>query len=76
MKLPRVRAGEVIRVLERLGFWFARQSGSHKIYKNAQGRRATVPFHAGRILKLPVLKSILRDSGLTVENLIRLLKGN
>ncbi len=33
-KLPRVTAADVIRVLEKSGFLFARQSGSHKIYKN------------------------------------------
>jgi hypothetical protein len=32
-KLPRVTAGEAVRVLERAGFLLARQSGSHKIYK-------------------------------------------
>jgi len=35
-KLPRVTASEVIRALERAGFFLARQSGSHKIYKNAE----------------------------------------
>jgi predicted RNA binding protein YcfA (HicA-like mRNA interferase family) len=41
-RLPRVTAAEVIRVLERGGFALARESGSHKIYKNAVGRRDTV----------------------------------
>jgi predicted RNA binding protein YcfA (HicA-like mRNA interferase family) len=38
-KLPRITAGEVICVLEQLGFYLARQSGSHKIYKNVEGRK-------------------------------------
>jgi predicted RNA binding protein YcfA (HicA-like mRNA interferase family) len=50
-----------------------RQSGSHIIYKNAEGKRATVPFHAAKILHPKVLKSILRDAGLTVEELSTLL---
>jgi len=33
-KLPRVTANEMIKIVERLGFRFSRQSGSHKIYKN------------------------------------------
>jgi predicted RNA binding protein YcfA (HicA-like mRNA interferase family) len=33
-KLPRVTAAEVIKTLEKAGFFFSRQSGSHKIYKN------------------------------------------
>jgi hypothetical protein len=33
-----------------------------------------VPFHAGKILHPKVLKSILTDAGLTVEEFARLLK--
>jgi len=54
-KLPRVTADEVIKALERVGFSLVRQSGSHKIYKNAEGKRVTVPYHAGRILHPKVL---------------------
>jgi|UniRef100_A0A7V3YH41 predicted RNA binding protein YcfA (HicA-like mRNA interferase family) len=73
-KLPRVTAEEVIRVLERAGFSLVRQSGSHKIYKNAEGKRVTVPYHAGKTLHPRVLQSILRDAGLTVEKFKELLK--
>jgi len=38
-KLPRVTASDATRVLEKAGFSFSRQSGSHKIYKNREGRR-------------------------------------
>lgn len=73
-RLPRVTAAEVIRALERVGFLFARQSGSHKIYKNKKGNRVTVPYHAGRIIHPKVLRSILRDADLTVERFKELLK--
>jgi predicted RNA binding protein YcfA (HicA-like mRNA interferase family) len=72
-KLPRITAGEVIEVLEKIGFSFSRQSGSHKIYKNQQGKRATVPYHSGRILHPKVLKNILRDADLSVEKFKELL---
>ncbi|MGC2322111.1 MAG: type II toxin-antitoxin system HicA family toxin [Terriglobales bacterium] len=68
-KLPRVTAREIIAVLEKAGFSLARQSGSHMIYKNASGKRVTVPLHASRTLHPKLLKSILRDAGLTVEQL-------
>lgn len=68
-KLPRVSASEIIKVLEKCGFVMTRQSGSHKIYKNSEGKRATVPFHAGKILHPKVLKSILNEADLTVEEL-------
>ncbi len=72
-KLPRVTAGEIIRVLEQLDFVFARQSGSHKIYRNAAGRRVTVPFHQGKILHPKVLLSILKDADIAPAKLKELL---
>jgi predicted RNA binding protein YcfA (HicA-like mRNA interferase family) len=72
-ELPKVTAKEIMAVLEKEGFSRVRQSGSHKIYKNAQGRRATVPFHGSTILHPKVLKSILRDADISVERLHELL---
>ena len=72
-KLPRLTARQIVAVLEKVGFSLARQSGSHMIYKNAAGKRATVPFHGSIILHPKVLKSILRDAGLDPEALEKLL---
>ncbi|MFA5771713.1 MAG: type II toxin-antitoxin system HicA family toxin [Thermoplasmata archaeon] len=66
-KLPRITADKVIRVLEKLGFICVRQSGSHMIYKNDEGKRVTVPYHSKKVLHPKVLKSILRDANLTVD---------
>jgi predicted RNA binding protein YcfA (HicA-like mRNA interferase family) len=72
-KLPRVTARQIIAVLEKAGFSLARQSGSHKIYRNAAGKRATVPFHATKTLHPKVLRSIMRDAEITLDNLKELL---
>ena len=72
-KLPRVTASEIIKVLEKRGFVLARQSGSHKIYKNAEGGRATVPFHSAKILHPKVLKSIMNEADLSLEDLKKYL---
>jgi len=72
-KLPRLTAREICSILEKLGFSVTRQSGSHMIYKNAEGKRATVPFHAAKVLHPKVLKSIMRDAGLSAEDLQKLL---
>jgi predicted RNA binding protein YcfA (HicA-like mRNA interferase family) len=72
-RLPRVSAIEVIRVLEKIGFILARQSGSHKIYKNATGLRVTVPYHGSTILKPKTFKSILNDADLTIDEFIEQL---
>jgi predicted RNA binding protein YcfA (HicA-like mRNA interferase family) len=68
-KLPRVTATDIIRALEKAGFSLSRQSGSHKIYKNKSGKRVTVPYHAGDVLHPKVLKSILKDADLTINQL-------
>lgn len=73
-KLPRVHAEKVIKVLGRVGFILVRQSGSHKIYKNREGKRVTVPYHSGKILHPKVLRSILRDADLTVEQFKKLMR--
>ena len=72
-RLPRVTARQIIAVLERAGFALARQSGSHMIYKNPAGKRATVPFHASKILHPKLLKSILRDAEISLQDLEKLL---
>jgi predicted RNA binding protein YcfA (HicA-like mRNA interferase family) len=72
-ELPRVTAKEIIKILERCDFHFARQSGSHKIYKNKTGKRVTVPFHADKILHPKITKSIVRDLGISIDDFIKLL---
>jgi predicted RNA binding protein YcfA (HicA-like mRNA interferase family) len=72
-RLPRVSAAEIIKILTAEGFVLARQSGSHKVYKNGAGRRTTVPFHGPKTLHPKLLKSILRDADISVERLRELL---
>ena len=73
-KLPRITAADAIKALEKAGFSLSRQSGSHKIFKNKEGRRVTVPFHSGKILHPKVLASILRDADLTADKFKDFLK--
>jgi predicted RNA binding protein YcfA (HicA-like mRNA interferase family) len=57
------------RAVELLGFSLVRQSGSHRIYRNAEGRRVTPPFHAGRVLHPKLLLSIMREAGISQNQL-------
>lgn len=66
---PKLTAKETIAVLEKNGFVLSRQSGSHKIYKNNNGQRVTVPYHSGKILHPKILKSILKDADISIEKL-------
>lgn len=73
-KLPRVTADDAIRALEKAGFFLVRQSGSHKIFKNDEGTRITIPYHSGKILHPKILKSILKDADLTTDKFIDLMR--
>lgn len=72
-KLPRVKAKEIIKVLEKLGFFLSRQSGSHKIYKNSLGKRVTIPFHTSKTLHPKILKSVLIDAEIDAKELKKIL---
>lgn len=73
-KLPRVTANEMIKIVEKLGFRFSRQSGSHKIYKNDEGKRVTIAYHSGKILHPKVVKNILVDAVLSVDEFKKMMK--
>ena len=73
-RLPRLSASAISSVLEKLGFKLARQTGSHRILKNAEGRRVTLPFHGGKILHPKVLKNILADADIDPDKLRSLLR--
>jgi predicted RNA binding protein YcfA (HicA-like mRNA interferase family) len=73
-KLPRITAVEVIKAMKRAGFFLARQSGSHKIFKNRAGKRVTIPYHSGKTIHLKILHCILMDADLSVEKFKELLK--
>lgn len=72
-KLPKATAKEIIAVLEGVGFILTRQSGSHKIYKNTEGKRVTIPYHSGKILHPKVLKNILKDADINPKELEKLI---
>ena len=65
--VPVLKAREVVALLERLGFVEARQRGSHRPHRHADGRGTTVPFHGSRDMSGTRLRKIARDIGSTVE---------
>lgn len=74
-RLPSLTGAEVIRALIRTGFVRKRQTGSHVILADARTTTTvSVPLHAGRTLSRGIVRDIIRQSGLTVEEFRRLLK--
>lgn len=67
--LPVLKAKEVIRLLERLGFIEVRQKGSHKQFRHKDGRATTVPVH-GRDISPILLRQVLKDIGISAEEFL------
>lgn len=72
--LPVLSGHELIRALERAGYEVDRQKGSHIVLRHVDPphRRLTVPNH--KEIKEGTLRAILRQAGLTPDELVLLLK--
>jgi predicted RNA binding protein YcfA (HicA-like mRNA interferase family) len=72
--LPVVRPRQLIRALERAGFFVHHIRGSHHHLRHPDkpGVLITVPYH-NRDLKRGTLQAILRQAGLTAGELRKLL---
>ena len=73
-KLPIIESKELIRILNRLGFFKFHRVGSHAQFKNTDGRKITVPIHKGKEIGKKTLKGIINDTDLTVEKFIKIIK--
>lgn len=71
---PVVSAGDLVSALERQGFRLVRQRGSHLVLQKREPGTtitAVVPNH--KELAPGTLRSILKRTGLSVEDLVKLL---
>lgn len=72
-KLPVVKARELLAALQHLGFVVSHQLGSHMQLKHPDGRRVTVPVHAGKDIRRGTLRGIVNDIGLSVDEFVEAL---
>jgi predicted RNA binding protein YcfA (HicA-like mRNA interferase family) len=73
--LPIISGNQLVKALESIGYQAVRQRGSHLRLRhpnNGDRKPTTVPLH--KALKRGTLSGILKDTGLSVEELIELLK--
>ncbi|MEK7396158.1 MAG: type II toxin-antitoxin system HicA family toxin [Candidatus Poribacteria bacterium] len=71
-KQPRITGRQVIAALKRLGFEEIRQHGSHvTLYHHVKNSTCTVPTHAGKIIAPKTLRSIVKQAGISVNDLLR-----
>ena len=73
-RLPALKPKDVLRVLQRAGFFIHHTGGSHYILKHPDhpAKRVTIPYHK-RDLKRKTLTSIIEQSGLSNEDFLELL---
>ena len=71
-RLPGLKPIDVIRRLKKLGFEFDRQAkGSHEIWYNpVTRRRVVIPNHPGKDIPQKTLRTIIKQSGLSVEDFL------
>ena len=72
-KLPVISGRDAVKAFGKLGYVFDRQAGSHMILRNEAPpfRRLTIPDH--KTIAKGTLRSLIREAGLTVEELVALL---
>lgn len=67
-KLRLVDAKTAEKLLILLGLERVRQKGSHAFYRHPGGRTTTLPHHKGRMLSRPLLREILKEIEITVDD--------
>jgi predicted RNA binding protein YcfA (HicA-like mRNA interferase family) len=61
-------ARELLSFLLRNGYTENRQTGSHSILKNRDGKTLVIPVHRGKDLPKGLFLRILKDAGFTLED--------
>ena len=69
--IPVFKAKDVVKILENLGFVEVRQRGSYKQFRHDDGRATTIPMHSGRDISPILLRQILKDIGISIEDFLR-----
>jgi predicted RNA binding protein YcfA (HicA-like mRNA interferase family) len=69
-KIPVLKPKEVATILDRLGFKEVRQRGSHKQFRHPDGRFTTLPYHKNRDISPILLRQMVKDINLTIEEFI------
>ena len=74
IRLPILKPAQLIKALEKYGFARTRKSrGSHFRYAHPDGRKTTVPFHEGKDIGRGLLRKILKDADISIEELHKLI---
>ena len=70
-KLPPLKAREVVKGLQTLGFERVRQKGSHAIFHHQDCRRAPIPIHLAKTISPYLLSDILKQLGIAEDEFLQ-----
>ncbi|MBI4312468.1 MAG: type II toxin-antitoxin system HicA family toxin [Chloroflexi bacterium] len=74
MRLPALKARDILAALRKAGFEIDHISGSHYILRHpSRPNRVTVPYHGPEDVKRAVVRTIVEQAGLTEEEFRKLL---
>ena len=73
-KIPRITAIKAEKAIIKMGYRIKRQSGSHRIYKNQNDKRITLPIHSNETIHPKIIKAILTENNLTIAEFKKLIK--
>lgn len=67
---PSISGKKLIKVLTRFGFVVVRIKGSHHFLRHADGRTTVIPVHSNEDIGKGLLRKIIADCDLTIEELV------
>jgi predicted RNA binding protein YcfA (HicA-like mRNA interferase family) len=70
-ELPIISGDEAIKVFKRLGFYEARQKGSHVVVRR-ENKGCVIPKH--KQLAVGTLRSAIKQSGISIEEFLEAFK--
>ena len=73
-KLPLINAIRLEKILIAFGFSRVRQKGSHVFYRHPDGRYTTIPHHQGSDLARPLIRKILKEAEISLEDYLAALR--
>lgn len=73
-KLKLVPYGILSKVADAKGFRWVRRVGSHNTFRDNTGKIIVIPDHGSKVIVRPLLRKILRDMSISLEEFEQILK--
>lgn len=74
-KLPLMKARDITKAVEKAGFEFKRQKGSHMFFEHPDGRTTVIPNHPTEHMDRGLLNKIIKqDLQMTREEFLKFVK--